>query len=196
MSNPDNIQFMDYLHIDTSNCSLGRAVELVGQPWVMLILREVVQGIHRFSDMHAHTGVSKSVLSGRLDALVASGILELRDYQEPGQRRRYEYHLTEKGEDLYPVLAALRQWGDKYLADPEGPMTLVEHRGCGAPVHAVLMCDAGHPVPLDEIERRPGPGARLRDGDLGAQSRPAAGGAFERERAVQGRDAVGEPAQP
>ena len=112
---------MDYLSTDTSNCSVGRAVELVGQPWVVLILREVVWGVRRFSEMHEHMGVSKSVLSARLDHLVEHGVLERRDYQEPGQRRRFEYHLTEKGKDLYPVLSALRQWGDKYLSGPEGP---------------------------------------------------------------------------
>lgn len=153
---------MDYLQTDTSNCSLGRTVELVGEPWVMLILREIVQGVHRFSDMQAHMGVSKSVLSARLEHLVENGILERRDYREPGQRRRCSYHLTEKGRDLYPVLAALRQWGDKHLAGPEGPALLVTHAGCGAPVQSALVCDHGHRVGLGEIERRPGPGARVR----------------------------------
>jgi len=155
---------VDYLQTDTSNCSLGRAVELVGQPWVVLILREVVWGVRRFSDMHAHMGVSKSVLADRLDHLVRHGVLERRDYQEPGQRRRCEYHLTDKGRDLYPVLTALRQWGDKYLAEPEGPMMLVTHKGCGAPVAAKLMCEHGHEVTPDELERQPGPGLRLRAG--------------------------------
>jgi DNA-binding HxlR family transcriptional regulator len=154
---------MDYLEMDTANCSLGRTVELVGQPWVVLILREVVWGVRRFSDMQAHMGVSKSVLSDRLDHLVEHGVLERRDYQEPGQRRRFEYHLTEKGKDLYPVLSALRQWGDKYLAGPEGPSMKISHAGCGAPVHVKLMCDEGHDVSVDELERRPGPGMRLRE---------------------------------
>ncbi|HEX6021230.1 MAG TPA: helix-turn-helix domain-containing protein [Solirubrobacter sp.] len=153
---------MDYLETDTENCSLGRAVELVGQPWVVLILREVVWGVRRFSDMHAHMGVSKSVLSDRLDHLVKHGVLERREYQQPGHRKRYEYHLTPKGADLYPVLTALRQWGDKYLADPEGPPSLITHAGCGEKVHAKLMCDAGHEVPVYELERQPGPGARPR----------------------------------
>jgi DNA-binding HxlR family transcriptional regulator len=153
---------MEFLDVDNSNCSLGRTVELVGQPWVVLILREVVWGVRRFSEMQAHMGVSKSVLSDRLDHLVEHGVLERRDYQEPGQRKRFEYHLTEKGADLYPVLTSLRQWGDKYLADPEGPSTLVTHRECGAPVHAKLMCDHGHEVTIDELERKPGPGLRVR----------------------------------
>jgi DNA-binding HxlR family transcriptional regulator len=153
---------MDYLAVDNSNCSLGKTVELVGQPWVVLILREVVWGVRRFSEMQTHMGVSKSVLSERLDHLVEHGVLERRDYQEPGQRKRFEYHLTKKGEDLYPVLTALRQWGDKYLVGPEGPSMVVTHKECGAQVHVKLMCDHGHEVPVGELERVPGPGLRVR----------------------------------
>ena len=153
---------MDYRTQDASNCSVGRAMSLVGQPWVVLILRDVLQGVRRFSDLQAHLGVSRSVLSGRLEHMVEGGILELRDYQEPGRRRRSEYHLTEMGQDLYPALTALRVWGDKYLADPEGPSTDVLHRGCGAPVHTSLMCAEGHVLATEDIERRPGPGARVR----------------------------------
>jgi DNA-binding HxlR family transcriptional regulator len=153
---------MEYLDIDTSNCSVGRAVALVGQPWVILILREVNQGLRRFKDIQDHLGISRSVLSDRLDMLVANGILDLRSYQEPGQRRRSEYRLTQKGRDLYPVLTALRQWGDQYLADPEGPSTEILHRDCGAHVHARLVCDAGHVLAPEDIERRPGPAQRTR----------------------------------
>ena len=152
---------MDYLAQDPSNCSVGRAVALVGQPWVILILRDVSQGLRRFSDLQAHLGVSRSVLSDRLENMVASGILELRDYQEPGRRRRSEYHMTAMGRDLYPALTALRVWGDKYLADPEGPATDVLHRGCGAPVHTALMCSEGHVLQTEDLERRPGAGARM-----------------------------------
>jgi len=154
---------VDYLSTDTANCSVGRTVELVGQPWVVLILREVVWGVRRFSEMQEHMGVSKSVLSARLDHLVEHGVLERRDYQEPGQRRRFEYYLTEKGKDLYPVLSALRQWGDKYLAGPDGPSTLITHEGCGAPVHVKLICEHGHEVGPDDLRREPGPGARPRE---------------------------------
>jgi DNA-binding HxlR family transcriptional regulator len=153
---------MDYREWDTSNCSVGRAVEVVGQTWVILILREVSQGIRRFTEMQDRLGVSRSVLSDRLDRLVALGILELREYREPGQRRRSEYNLTQKGRDLYPAITALREWGDKYLADPEGPASVVLHRGCGEHVHAKLICDAGHELTPEDLERRPGPGARRR----------------------------------
>jgi DNA-binding HxlR family transcriptional regulator len=154
---------VDYLDQDVSNCSVGRAVELIGQPWVLLILREVTRGVRRFSDLQDHLGVSRSVLSERLDGLVANDLLQRHSYQEPGQRRRNAYALTQKGRDLYPALTALRQWGDKYLADPEGPSTLANHRGCGAPIRVRLECDRGHSITSEEdVERQPGPSARPR----------------------------------
>ena len=151
---------MDFLAWDSSNCSVGRAVALVGQPWVTLVMREITQGVHRFKDIQARLGISRSVLSDRLELLFVNGLVERREYQEPGQRRRAEYHLTQKGRDLYPAITALREWGDKYLSDPEGPPVLVTHRGCGAAIHTAIVCDAGHTVDPEEIERTPGPSAR------------------------------------
>src|SRR3954447_15175999 len=153
---------MDFLAYDPANCSVGRAVGLVGQPWVTLIMRELTQGVHRFKDIQTRLGISRSVLSDRLELLFVNGVVERREYREPGQRRRSEYHLTQKGRDLYPAITALREWGDKYLADPEGPATVVLHRGCGAHVHAKLVCDAGHELTPEDLERRAGPGARRR----------------------------------
>src|SRR3954451_12790279 len=129
------MQLMDYREWDTGNCSVGRAVALVGQPWVVLIMREVTRGLHRFKDIQEHLGISRSVLSDRLDLLIAHGVLARREYREPGQRRRAEYHLTGNGRDLYHAITALREWGAKSFAAPEGPSLLVTHRGCGAPVH-------------------------------------------------------------
>jgi DNA-binding HxlR family transcriptional regulator len=160
---------MDYLDQDVSNCSVGRAVGLIGHAWVLLILREVNRGVTRFCDIQEHLGVSRSVLTDRLNHLVAEGVLEMRAYQEPGARRRAEYVFTDKGRDLHPVLTALRQWGDKYLADPEGPAILATHHDCGAPVRARLVCDEGHVLASGEqVDRTPGPSAR---------PRPAAGAA-------------------
>jgi DNA-binding HxlR family transcriptional regulator len=151
---------MDFLAYDPANCSVGRAVGLVGQPWVTLIMRELTQGVHRFKDIQTRLGISRSVLSDRLELLFVNGVVERREYQEPGQRRRAEYHLTQKGRDLYPAITALREWGDKYLSDPEGPPVLVTHRGCGAAIHTAIVCDAGHAVDPEDIERTPGPSAR------------------------------------
>ncbi len=154
---------MDVRDYDSSTCSVARAVEIVGQPWVLLVLREAFYGLRRFSDMQAHLGVSRSVLAARLDAMVQDGLLERRPYREPGQRERTEYVLTERGRDLYPVIVALRQWGDRHLAGEEGVPVHAEHADCGAPVRAALVCDAGHVVTADEVQRRPGPGHRLRE---------------------------------
>ncbi|WUD77688.1 helix-turn-helix transcriptional regulator [Streptomyces sp. NBC_00510] len=154
---------MEYLDQDVSNCSVGRAIGLVGDSWVLLVLREVTRGVRRFSDIQEHLGVSRSVLTDRLNGLVAQGLLEQRAYREPGARSRSEYVLTEKGRDLYPLITALRQWGDKYLADPEGPSLLTTHHDCGAPVRARLVCDEGHVIDApEEVDRRPGPSARFR----------------------------------
>src|ERR1700716_2799081 len=121
---------MDYLEQDTSNCSVGRTIEIVGAPWVLLILREIVRGVRRFAEMQDHLAVSRSVLTDRLDHLVSAGLLERRAYREPGQRERAEHVHTEKGFDLAPVLTALRDWGDKYVAYPEGPAMMATPREC------------------------------------------------------------------
>jgi DNA-binding HxlR family transcriptional regulator len=152
---------MEFLEQDGSNCSIGRTVEIVGQPWTLLILRGLFRGVGRFEDLQSHLGVSRSVLTKRLDVLLEQGLIERQAYREPGQRARSEYVLTPKGNDLYPIITALRQFGDQYLTDPEGPASTITHSGCGAPVHVQLICDHGHVItdPADVI-RRPGPGAR------------------------------------
>jgi DNA-binding HxlR family transcriptional regulator len=152
---------MEYIDQDPGNCSIGRSLELLAQPWVLLILREVVRGVGRFGDIQFRLNVSRSVLADRLEQLVASGVLDKVPYQEAGRRQRHEYVLTEKGTDLIPVLTAFRQWGDQYLADPEGPSMLNAHAGCGAPTSLAYVCAAGHRLTGPaEIERRPGPSAR------------------------------------
>jgi DNA-binding HxlR family transcriptional regulator len=150
---------MDIRQLDSGACSVARSLEIVGKPWVLLVLREAFYGLRRFGEMQDHLGVSRSVLAARLDGMVADGLLERRPYREEGQRERAEYVLTQKGRDLYPVIVALRQWGDAHLAGSEGPPVHVEHAGCGAPVRAELRCTAGHPVALDQVERRPGSAA-------------------------------------
>jgi hypothetical protein len=103
------------------------------------------------------------VLTGRLERLLDQGILRREAYQEPGQRQRYEYRLTDKGIDLYPVLIAMQQWGDRYLAAPGGPPTEFEHRSCGKRIELVLRCAGGHEVVSNrEVAGRLGPGAHRR----------------------------------
>jgi len=146
----------------TENCTVGRTMAILGERWTFVVLREVFNGVRRFQDIREHASMPRQVLSNRLAVLVDHGILRKEPYQSAGERVRHEYRLTPKGFDLYPVLAAVADWGDRYLADPEGPPVEFEHRGCGARVHVVLICDAGHQVDdLRAVATRPGPGARL-----------------------------------
>jgi DNA-binding HxlR family transcriptional regulator len=113
---------------------------VIGEKWTLLIIRDAANGVRRFDDFRRHVGLSEAVLSDRLKRLVTAGILETREYQEPGQRRRHEYRLTPKGWDLLPVLIALRQWGDKHLAEPDDERWELQHRECGHPVRAEIRC--------------------------------------------------------
>jgi DNA-binding HxlR family transcriptional regulator len=129
------------------DCSIARSMELLGERWTILVLREAFNGVRRFDDIQAGTGAPRQVLSARLAHLVEHGILKRVPYQEPGQRQRYEYRLTRKGLDLYPVLMSLLEWGDKYLADDEGPSVVLTHKDCGAEIHVAMVCADGHEVP-------------------------------------------------
>jgi DNA-binding HxlR family transcriptional regulator len=151
------------LEWSVDNCTIGRTLDVIGDRWTFLVLREVFQGIRRFDDLTVRTAIPRTVLTDRLRRLVDSGILRKEPYQVPGSRSRMEYRLTEKGLDLYPVLLALQAWGDRYLADPEGPPIEFAHRGCDATVQLVMRCEAGHDLQRTrDVAGRPGPGARRR----------------------------------
>jgi DNA-binding HxlR family transcriptional regulator len=126
------------------DCSIARTLHLIGERWTLLVLREAFRGTRRFDDLRANTGAPRQVLSARLATLVSHGILRQVPYQVLGQRQRNEYRLTRKGMDLYPVLVALTQWGDQYVADPAGPPVHLTHANCGASVRATLTCEDGH----------------------------------------------------
>jgi DNA-binding HxlR family transcriptional regulator len=127
-------------------CSIARAMELLGERWTILVLREAFNGVRRFDDIQQNTGAPRQVLSARLAHLVEQDVLRRVPYQEPGQRQRYEYRLTQKGLDLYPMLVSLLEWGDKYLADDEGPSVTLVHKECGSQIHAAIVCEEGHEV--------------------------------------------------
>ena len=149
------------LDYDSANCAIGAAVGIIGERPTFLVLREVFNGVRRFDDMQRRTGMPRQVLSQRLGRLVAEGLLRKMPYRESGQRRRDEYRLTDKGLDLYPVLVALMQWGDRYEVGPAGPPVLLRHRDCGEPVQLQLSCAAGHVVEsARQVTPVPGPGAR------------------------------------
>jgi DNA-binding HxlR family transcriptional regulator len=149
------------LDYDTRDCTIAAALGSVGEKWTFYVLREAFNGIRRFDDMQRRTGAPRQVLSDRLGRLVADGILSKVPYQETGQRPRSEYRLTRKGLDLFPVIVALLEWGDKYAAGPAGPIVSLTHRDCGAPVALQLGCAAGHALEsAREVTPVPGPGAR------------------------------------
>ncbi|WP_232838182.1 winged helix-turn-helix transcriptional regulator [Streptomyces geranii] len=150
---------------DTSNCSIARTLEIVGEKWTILILREVWYGSSRFGDFERVLGCPRNLLSARLRMLVEEGILATETYKEPGSRSRPKYVITPKGMDLVPAVMGLLQWGDRYRADPEGPAMLTRHRGCGAHVDAQIYCADGHAVEAEDIESVPGPAFRMKPAD-------------------------------
>jgi DNA-binding HxlR family transcriptional regulator len=138
-------------------------MEILGEKWTVVVLREVFNGIRRFDDMHEHTGVPRQVLTNRLAKLVDAGVLRRVPYQEPGARARDEYRLTQMGLDLYPVLVALLEWGRQHLVGPDRSALTIAHRDCGEPVNIELRCAAGHRLDSPrEAVPGPGPGARRR----------------------------------
>jgi DNA-binding HxlR family transcriptional regulator len=148
------------LPLRAENCSIERALDIVGEKWTFLVLREAFAGARHFADMQALTGAPRQVLSARLARLVEEGLLRKVPYREPGQRQRDEYRLTQMGLDLYPTLIALMQWGDRYLAGQDGPPVLITHRDCGALVEQHFRCAEGHEVAGPrEVTPILGPGA-------------------------------------
>jgi DNA-binding HxlR family transcriptional regulator len=127
-------------------CSIARALEVVGERWSILVIREVTLGVRRFDAIQAATGAPRAVLTDRLAGLVNAGVLARTSYREAGARTRWEYQLTPAGRELAPVLSALRQWGDRHLSGEDGPPASFTHIGCGAPVHVLHVCDAGHVI--------------------------------------------------
>lgn len=119
-------------------------LDQIGERWTLLVLREVLLGVRRFEHICDNTGAPRALVSRRLRKLTEAEILERHDYREDGARTRQEYVATSAGRELQPVLTALMQWGDKYLA-ASPPMTLV-HNECGTPVRAILRCQAGHDI--------------------------------------------------
>ena len=150
------------LDYDTQNCTIGAALDIVGEKWTFLVLREAFNGVRRFDDIRRRISAPRQILSDRLNRLVSEDLLRRVPYQEPGQRARSEYRLTEKGLELFPVIVSLLEWGNKYAASPEGPVVELTHRDCGAPVRLQLTCAEGHAVAsAREVTPIPGPGARM-----------------------------------
>jgi DNA-binding HxlR family transcriptional regulator len=138
------------------NCAVARSLEVVGERWTILVVRDALLGIRRFEDFQARLGVSRAVLSDRLSRLVEHGILERVRYQE--RPERYEYTLTERGLALWPVVAALAEWGGDLF--PEGAPRRFRHRTCTSAVHTEAHCpDCGQDLSPQDVVSSPTPGA-------------------------------------
>src|SRR3954447_23861931 len=122
---------MERTNYQASNCSIARTLEVVGEKWTLLVLRESFYGATRFEQFQRVLQCPRNLLSERLAKLVDEGIFERSEYREPGSRARHEYRMTDKGRELTPALLALMQWGDRYHADPAGPPVVARHAGCG-----------------------------------------------------------------
>ncbi|MFF0269983.1 winged helix-turn-helix transcriptional regulator [Kribbella sp. NPDC004536] len=140
-------------------CSIARSLELIGDWWTPLIVRDLYYGLSRFDDLVQDLGISRNLLTARLTHLVKHGIVSRRRYSQ--RPSRHEYLLTEAGRDLMPVLLALMAWGDRWATPDGGPPVLFEHQPCGHRSTPVVSCDTcGEPVRPGEFNALPGPGAR------------------------------------
>ena len=149
---------------DLEHCSIRRALDVLGEKWTMLVLREAFYGVCRFDDFARALGCGRGVLSARLKTLTEAGILERREYKEPDRRTRAEYRLTDKGRDLFPAILALSQWSERWTPPPEGAVARVLSRKSGRPVTVVMTGDrAVEALGMRDIEILPGPGARRLD---------------------------------
>jgi len=130
---------MRWEEIDTQVCSIARALAIFGDRWTLLVIRDAFRKIRRFSEFQTSLGITKHRLSDRLTRLVEEGILDKVLYDE--KRSRYEYRLTQKGLDLYPVLMTIVQWGDKWACDDDGAPINFIHESCGHVTHPKCVCD-------------------------------------------------------
>jgi DNA-binding HxlR family transcriptional regulator len=157
---------------ESQNCSIARALEVLGDRWTILVIRDAFLGLRRFDDFQRDLGIARNVLTDRLTRLVEEGILERRRYQE--RPERFEYRLTAKGRDLWPITMTLLSWGDRYYASA-GPPRIVRHKGCGGTITERLRCDkCGADLEITDVEAVFGPGARRHHAGEPVDDRPAA----------------------
>jgi DNA-binding HxlR family transcriptional regulator len=144
---------------DTSTwpCSIARAVDVLGDGWTLLLVREACLGARRFEDFQRRLGIGRNILTRRLAELVDEGLFT----REPYSQRpvRHEYRLTDKGRDVFPILAAMAAWSDRWQARPEGSPLQLHHTGCGHDMHAEVVCsECAAPLRVREVRALPGPG--------------------------------------
>jgi DNA-binding HxlR family transcriptional regulator len=149
---------MEHTRLAEWHCSVARALDVVGEWWTLLILRDALRGTTRFDDFHESLGMARSVLTARLKHLTDAGVLDKLQYRE--HPPRHEYRLTEKGKALFTVVAALQQWGDEWTAGPAGPPALLVHESCGHVIQPRFVCpDCRGEVTQASTRTIPGPGA-------------------------------------
>ena len=142
---------------EEAGCSIARALEVIGDRWTILVLRDCFKGIRRFDEIRRDLDIARPVLADRLKRLVDHGVLEKRLYQE--RPNRYEYRLTDIGRELSPILVALMRWGDRHLAGESGPPTVLVHKPCGRELLQGFYCPTCRQAfPPSAIGSRPGPG--------------------------------------
>lgn len=146
---------MKWDDVGATPCSVARTLAVLGDRWTMLILRNAFWGIRRFDAFQSQLGVTRHVLAERLARLVDDGIFVKHAYQD--RPPRFEYRLSEKGRDLYPILLSLMAWGDRWKDDGDGPPVLLRHRTCGRMMQPVTVCsECGEPLDPREVEPLPG----------------------------------------
>ncbi len=153
------VERKSFAHMD---CSVAQCLEVIGEWWTMLIVRDAFLGVTRFDAFQERLGISRNILQDRLMKLVDAGVLVKVPYSEHPPRS--DYRLTDKGRDLWPILTAMRQWGDRYAA-PGGPPLKVVHRPCGHVADPVLVCEACG-EPYGPRDARAEPGSNRQAGDL------------------------------
>jgi DNA-binding HxlR family transcriptional regulator len=147
---------MKFVELSEQPCSISRSLAVLGDRWTLVVLKQAFAGTRRFDEFQRTLGISRSRLADRLERLVDQGLLERREYFD--RRTRHEYRLTEKGRAVYPVLMALRTWGDTYAA-PDGPPLEYRHKGCSGQVEVSLTCDdCQQPLGPRDVEVALGPG--------------------------------------
>jgi DNA-binding HxlR family transcriptional regulator len=143
---------------ENQSCSIAGALEVVGERWSLLIVRDILLGLRRFDELQSHLGIARNVLQTRLTRLQEEGVIERVPYQQ--RPLRHEYMLTEKGLDLWPIIVSLMKWGDRYAPPEGGPAVVIEHRGCGGAVDEHRICEkCGERLRARDAVGRPGPGA-------------------------------------
>lgn len=131
------------------DCSVAQCLEVTGEWWSMLIVRDALLGVTRFDAFQKRLGIARNILQHRLESLIANGVMERSAYSV--HPPRYDYFLTQKGRDLWPVINAMRQWGDRYAA-PSGPPVVMIHRACGNQAMSVEVCsECSQPLSADEV---------------------------------------------